>query len=108
MRKAQKIVMIVAAVVSIVVGVIMAGIIIPTTLAVIAKNDSGDAGLTASGIYLLVMACAMIINIFLCFFGKSTKSPVILVLNIIFGVLSNIWINVVGAIFGFIANAQEK
>ena len=108
MRKVQRILMLIAAIVSIVCGIIFAGIIIPTTLAVIARNESGDAGLTASGIYLLIVACAMIINIFLSFFGKNTKSPVILVLNIIFGILSDIWINAVGAIFGFIANSQEK
>ena len=107
MRQAQKVLMIIAAVCSIIVGIIMAAVVVPTTLAVIARNDAGES-VPFGAIYLIVMTAAMIINIFLCFFGKNSKSPVILVLNIIFGIISNIWINAVGAIFGFIANAQGK
>lgn len=105
MRQAQKILMIIAAVFSIIFGIIMAAIVVPTTMAAAAKND---ADLTIGAIYFIVMAAAMIINIFLCFFGKNSKSGVVLVLNIIFGLLSGIVLNAVGAIFGFIANAQGK
>ena len=105
MRQAQKILMIIAAVCSIIFGVIMAAIVVPTTLAALSKSD---ADITIGAIYFIVMTAAMIINIFLCFFGKSSKSGVVLVLNIVFGLLSGIVLNAVGAIFGLIANGQGK
>lgn len=107
MRQAQKILMIIAAVVSIIVTVIFAAIVIPTAIAAAARVEGGEPFPTGVIVFFII-AGASFINIILSFMGKNSKSGVVLVLNIIFGILSDIFLNAVGAILGLIANGQGK
>ena len=107
MRKAQRILMIIAAIVSIILTVIFAGIVIPTSIAAAARIEGGEE-LPVALIVFFIIAGASFINIILSFMGKNSKSGVVLVLNIIFGLLSDVILNAVGAILGLIANAQGK
>ncbi len=107
MRKAQRILMIIAAIVSIVLTIIFAGIVVPTSIAAAAKSDGGEA-FNAVLIFFIIVAASSFLNIILSFMGKNSKSGAILVLNIIFGILSDVLLNAVGGVIGLIANAKEK
>ena len=133
MRKASRIIYLVAAIVSIVVavGFLVAGIImivVPNTnvfveafLEAYAKNPEhdlpADQALTAVqavmityGVTFVVTACCGGVNSFFAFkaHGAEKPSKALNVLNIVFGVLSSVFINVVAAIFAFVANGQEE
>ena len=122
MKKAQKILMIVAGVVSIVmilVWAIYAGIFYA-----VANNDKAIddyiikhsnvtretviALMIALGVMFTIFAVCSLINAIVAFRAKNTDKKGLLIINIVFGILSGVSINIVGAIFGFVARNQKK
>jgi hypothetical protein len=55
----------------------------------------------------VVFAIMAVVNTIFCFKGKNSDSKGIMILNIVFGVLSCVEINIVGAIFGLIARNRK-
>jgi FtsH-binding integral membrane protein len=55
------------------------------------------------GITMLVVCVFQFINVFLSFTARRKEAKPLYILNIVFGVLSMVVVNVVGAIFGLIA-----
>ena len=130
MRKASKIIYLVAAIVSIVfaVGYLICGIVmlvfpnIPEVVeaieAEIAKNPDLPADalevfkaiFITYGVVFIITACCAGVNSFFAFkaHGQEKPSKSLNVLNIVFGVLGGVLVNVVAAIFAFVANGQEE
>lgn len=122
MKTAQKVLMIIAGALSIFMVIIWA--ICAGAFFVSANNDkyildyivehpdvteeAAKAALMAVGIMFAIFALFSIINAALSFKAVSTDKKGLLVLNIIFAVLSSVMVNLVGAIFGFIARNQKK
>lgn len=105
MDKAQRILMLVGGIVSIVWGVIFSFIVIPVFVVLIGLGDGEEA---AYGWYFVIMYIATIVNIIVAFMGKNTKSKGLLVTNIIFGFLSGITVNAVGGIIGLIGLSKDN
>lgn len=59
------------------------------------------------GVIFCIMAILAVVNAIVAFRGKSTDKKGLLIMNIIFGALSGVEINIVGAIFGLIARNQK-
>lgn len=59
------------------------------------------------GITMLVVCVFQFINVFLSFAARKKETKPLYILNIVFGVLSMVEVNVVGAIFGLIALNQN-
>ncbi len=59
------------------------------------------------GITMLVVCVFQFINVFLSFVARKKETKPLYILNIVFGVLSMVVVNVVGAIFGLIALNQN-
>ena len=59
------------------------------------------------GITMLVICVFQFINVFLSFVARKKETKPLYILNIVFGVLSMVVVNVVGAIFGLIALNQN-
>ena len=136
MRKASKILFLVAAILSIAVAVtwLISGIVmvvIPNTAAFAdgfaeAWNQSKHQGVTYDeafaaakatfiflGVVFFIATCCAAVNSFFSFKafnasknGKPVKA--LNILNIVFGVLSGVEVNIVGAIFAFVADGQEE
>ena len=53
------------------------------------------------------MAFFALINAFIAIMGKSKKTKVLYILNIVFGIISGVCVNAIGAIFGLVALARE-
>ena len=105
MSQAQKVLMIIAGVVSIVWGVIFSFIVIPVFLVLVGFGSGEEA---AYGWYFVIMYVATIANIFVSFMGKNSKSKGMLIANIVLGFLSGITLNAVGGILGLIDAANSK
>lgn len=58
-------------------------------------------------IAFFVMAFFALINAFIAIVGKSKKTKGLYILNIVFGVISGVYVNAIGAIFGLVALARE-
>lgn len=133
MRKASRIIYLVAAILSIFAGVgaLCAGlllVIIPNTESFISAfiegyNANPTEGVDVldaleftqfmmiySGVLCLISACCAGVNSFLGFRAHHEAKPskALNVLNIIFAVLSCVEVNIVAAIFAFIADHQEE
>ena len=130
MRKASKIIFLVAAIVSIVCAVcyLIAGlllVIIPNTQAwtdvaneVIKQNpqikasdiDALKVVFIVYGVCFLIEVPLAGVNSFFSFKARKEEKPskALNVLNIVFGVLSGVIINIVAAIFAFVANGIEE
>ena len=136
MRKASKIIYLVAAIISIVVAVnlLISGIILvvvpnsdafreafveawakktnpDTTITMEQAFEAIKVGMIAGGVVCLVLTSTCAVNSVFAFkaFGASKTgkpSKALNILNIVFGALS-IDVNIVAAIFAFIANGQE-
>lgn len=133
MRKASRIIYLVAAILSIFVAV--SALIFGIVLIVIANNeafisafiDGYNANPTEGvdvldaleftqlvmicwGVLCLISACCAGVNSFLGFRAHHEAKPskALNVLNIVFGVLSCVEVNIVAAIFAFIADHQEE
>ena len=61
----------------------------------------------ALAIIFFVMAFFALINAFIAIMGKSKKTQMLYILNIVFGVISGVYVNAIGAIFGLVALARE-
>ena len=123
MRKASRILFLVGAIVScvyafclLVVGVVL--VVVPNTEVFVEAvvQEVGPEKLQAIQFVMIFYGVLSLIGIPFCgvnaFFGfKSFKeekaSKVLCILNIVFGALS-VWVNVVGGIFGLIANGQDR
>ncbi len=105
MRVAQKVLMIVAEVVSVILAFCLSFAAIPALIVIFGAKD----GTTSTGAWILVICwLGMVVNAFIAIFARNTKNKVLLVLNIIFGILSYVILNAVGGIIGLVANANEK
>lgn len=105
MRQAQKVLMIIAEVISIILAICLSLTAIPALAVIFGVED----GATSVGAWILVIAwVGMVVNVFIAIFARNSKNTVLLVLNIIFGILSYVILNAVGGILGLIANATEK
>ena len=129
MRKASKIIYLVGGILSIVaaVGFLITAlifVILPNTEAFVEAYNRGIADGTISGNVTLAefqgvfaaisvpfffwMAAAAINSVFsFIAFKKDRPSTSLAVLNIVFGVLSCVEVNIVASVFAFIANGQE-
>lgn len=58
-------------------------------------------------VYFFVMAFFALINAFIAIMGKSKKTKGLYILNIVLGVISGVYVNAVGAIFGLVALSRE-
>ena len=133
MRKASKIIYLVAAILSIVLAVnyLIAGIVlvvVPNTQVFIdafIENYAPEAAekmpvadalaavqaiMITYGVGFIITACCAGVNSFFAFkaHGQEKPSKSLNVLNIVFGVLGGVLVNVVAAIFAFVANGQEE
>ena len=122
MKTAQKILMIVAGVVSIFMVItwgICAGMFFVGANNTEAINDyiANHGDLTEEavkivfmsiGVMFAIFAVASVINAILAFKAVNTSSKGLLIANIVFGVLSGVSVNIVGAIFGLIARNMKK
>ena len=61
----------------------------------------------ALAIIFFVMAFFALINAFIAIMGKSKKTQGLYILNIVLGVISGVYVNAIGAIFGLIALSRE-
>jgi hypothetical protein len=61
----------------------------------------------ALAIIFFVMAFFALINAFIAIMGKSKKTKGLYILNIVFGAISGVYVNAIGAIFGLVALARE-
>ena len=61
----------------------------------------------ALAIIFFVMAFFALINAFIAIMGKSKKTQGLYILNIVLGVISGVYVNAVGAIFGLVALSRE-
>ena len=59
------------------------------------------------GVMFIIFGLMSIVNTILCFKGKNSDSKNIMILNIVFGAISGIEINILAAIFGLIARNQK-
>ena len=59
------------------------------------------------GVMFIFFMIFGIVNTILCFKGRNSDSKGIMILNIVFGALSGIEINILAAIFGLIARNQK-
>ena len=59
------------------------------------------------GVLFIIFGIMSIINVILCYKGKNSDSKNIMILNIVFGAISGIEINILAAIFGLIARNQK-
>ena len=122
MEKAQRIIFTVAGVLSIL--AIVGWAIAALCMFVLAGNmelmqkmaDDSTEGATAEffqiyfgclGGFFAFFAVMALINTIFSFKGKNSDSKGIMILNIVFGVLSCVEINIVGAIFGLIARNRK-
>lgn len=130
MRKASKIIYLVAAILSIVAAVcyLICGIVmlvlpnIPEIIEAIEQEIAKNPELPADALeifkafFVFYGVCAIItaicagVNSFFAFkaHGQEKPSKSLNVLNIVFGVLGGVLVNVVAAIFAFVANGQEE
>ena len=61
----------------------------------------------ALAIIFFVMAFFALINAFIAIMGKSKKTQGLYILNIVLGVISGVYVNAIGAIFGLVALSRE-
>ena len=61
----------------------------------------------ALGVMFIFFMIFGIVNTILCFKGRNSDSKNVMILNIVFGVLSGIEINILAAIFGLIARNRK-
>jgi sulfite exporter TauE/SafE len=59
------------------------------------------------GIMFIFFGIMCIINAILCFKGRNSNSKNIMILNIVFGVLSCIELNILAAIFGIVVGSKK-
>ena len=132
MRSASKIILIVGSIISIVValiffilgGVFAAAGAVPTE-EIVAQIQQGTITTTLPGtvqeqaeafkvmstglgVFFIVVAVFNVLNTIFGFVANAKKTTGLHVCNIVFGVLSLTEVNLVGGIFGLIANGQEK
>jgi len=62
---------------------------------------------TSLGVMFIVFAVMCVINTIMCFKGRNSDSKKVMILNIVFGVLSSIGLNILAAIFGLIARNKK-
>ena len=122
MKTAQKILMIVAGVVSIFMiitwgicaGMFFAG---ANNTEVINDYTADHANVTEEavkvvfvslGVMFAIFAVGSVANAIVAFKAINTSSKGLLIANIVFGVISGVTVNIVGAIFGLIARNMNK
>ena len=59
------------------------------------------------GVMFIFFMIFGIVNIILCFKGRNSDSKNVMILNIVFGALSGIEVNILAAIFGLIARNRK-
>ena len=69
--------------------------------------DNGKLLVTALGIIFAIMAFIILINACLSIKGRKSNKNGLMVLNIIFGFISGIYINSLGGIFGLVESKKE-
>ena len=122
MKTAQKILMIIAGAVSI--GLTLLWFILSMVFFIgagnvefindyIAEHPDLDAEIVKSvlvmlGVIFCIMTIMALLNCIVAFKGKNTNSKGLLIVNIVFGALSGVEVNIVGAIFGLIARNRKK
>ncbi len=133
MRKASKILMLVAGIVSIFVAIglfITAIVLLVCTLpeaketiieglqngtitttfqgTIDQKAEYIQALFAALGVIFIIWAILAIVNSVVSFIGRGVQNKPMLIINIVFGFISGVEINLVGAILGLIANSREN
>ena len=69
--------------------------------------DDGKLLVTIAGVVFAIFAFLALINACLSIKGVKSNKIGLMVINIIFGVISGIYINSLGAIFGLVDNKKE-
>lgn len=85
----------------------------PTIGSLIAQSDEQGASIflgvyLAVGLVFIFVAFLDVINAILSFKARYSKSNALMIANIIFGVLTDVIVNLVGAIFGLILISREE
>ena len=122
MKTAQKILMIIGGVASVL--MVITWIICAAAFIGIANSESAINDYTADhpdltaeviklmfmsiGIMFIIFAVASVGNAIVAFKAINTSSKGLLIANIVFGVLSGVTVNIVGAIFGLIARNRSN
>ena len=70
--------------------------------------EAVKAMLMVIGVIFCIMAILAVVNAIVAFKGKNTDKKGLLIMNIVFGALSGVEVNIVGAIFGLIARNRKK
>ena len=73
-----------------------------------ATIEEGKTIITILGVFFAILTAFELINAGLAIKGKSSNRTGLMILNIIFGVLSGIYINSLGGIFGLIDLKKTK
>lgn len=119
MEKAKRILFTISGVLSIV-GIVLwliLGIVFmvcANSTEVIEKAADGEdvevikAMFTTVGVMFIFFAIMSIVNSILCFKGRNSNSKGIMIINIVFGALSGIEINILAAIFGLIVGSRSS
>ena len=120
MEKAKKILFTVSGILSII-GIVV-WLILGIVFIVLAGNVDfvDDATATAEeaeafkamfmvcGVMFIIFAIMSVVNTILCFKGKNSNAKGLMILNIVFGVISGIEINILAAIFGLIVGSRSS
>ena len=72
------------------------------------EAEAFKAMFTVVGGMFIFFAIMSIVNTILCFKGKNSNAKGIMILNIVFGVISGIEINILAAIFGLIVGSRSS
>ena len=120
MEKAKRILFTVSGILSIV-GIVL-WLVLGIVFIAVANNadtvenmaDSADdieavkAMFMACGIMFIFFAIMSIVNAILCFKGRNTNAKGVMIINIVFGAISGIEINILAAIFGLIVGSRSS
>lgn len=60
------------------------------------------------GVCFMVLACFAAVNCVMSFIARKKQSKAVCVLNIVFGVLSSVIVNIVGGVFGIILASRQE
>ena len=101
MKKDSNILYRISEILSIVLAVVYV-IVAVVTIIVAVGSDAAAAGIGAGIFWIFVAVCALI-NYILCSKARKAPNKTLHIVNIVFGVLGEVWLNVVAAILGLIA-----
>ena len=119
MEKAKRILFTVSGVLSII-GIVLwlilgiVFIVCANNAEVIEKAADGEdvesikAMFSVVGVMFIFFAIMSVVNTILCFMGRNSNAKGIMIINIVFGALSGIEINILAAIFGLIVGSRSS